>query len=357
MTKSLLAAGIVCLSSTMVYAGGLDRSGQSVAAIFEAGNYMEISFGQITPNVTGSFVPAPGVGFESGNIAPSYSQFGFALKADLSEKLSLGVIYDQPFGANVDYSDADIGYPLGLGAPIGATKANVESSGVTALARYKLNENFSIHGGARIVSASGDVTLNASNYASDYSSGSGTGYVVGAAYERPEIAMRVALTYSSSIDLSLNGSLANTLETTLPKSVNLDFQTGIAAGTLLFGSVRWVDWTETELVDSNLPTPLVSYDQASWTYNVGVGRKFSDNLSASISYGYEASQGGAASNLSPTDGFSSLQVGAAYDFGNGLKLSGGVRYVMVGDATTELLSADFSDNSALGVGLKISMNF
>ena len=43
-------------------------------------------------------------------------------------------------------------------------------------------------------------------YSADYSTGSGTGFVLGGAYERPDIALRVALTYSSEIDLELGSN-------------------------------------------------------------------------------------------------------------------------------------------------------
>ena len=88
-----------------------------------------------------------------------------------------------------------------------------------------------------------------------------------------------------------------------------------------------------------------------------MGRKFSDTLSGALSLGYEAAQGGAASNLAPTDGNFSIGLGATYNMDNGIELTGGVRYVMAGDATTELLGADFSDNSAIAVGLKFAYTF
>jgi len=65
-------------------------------------------------------------------------------------------------------------------------------------------------------------------------SGSNTrefGYIAGAAYERPDIALRVALTYQSSIDFAVdtleNGVLASVTDITLPQSITLDFQSGI----------------------------------------------------------------------------------------------------------------------------------
>jgi hypothetical protein len=43
---------------------------------------------------------------------------------------------------------------------------------------------------------------------------------------------------------------------------------------------------------------------------------------------------------------------------SGLEVSGGIRYVDIGDATTDApTSASFADNSAIGVGLKVAMSF
>ncbi len=347
MNKFLLSSAALALTATGALAGGLDRSGQGIGLIFEDGDVAEISYGHVMPSVTGTalaFTP----GAASGNVAPSYSQLGFGIKADVNDTVSFALIFDQPFGANVEYAEA--GYILD-----GST-AEVTSTSLTALARYKINENFSVHGGLRTLSAEGSVNLVfPAAFASTYSKDSGTGYVLGGAYERPDIALRVALTYSSAIDLELAGSLGvNSLTTTMPQSVNLDFQTGIAANTLLFGSVRWADWSETALTD-NLAGDLVNYTEDAITYSVGVGRKFSETFSGAVTIGFEAAQGGTASNLSPTDGSLSLGLGGTYKFADNMKVTGGVRYVSVGDANTGI--ADFKDNSALGLGLKVSYSF
>ena len=198
-------------------------------------------------------------------------------------------------------------------------------------------------------------------YSADYSTGSGTGFVLGGAYERPDIALRVALTYSSEIDLELgsNGAFSSGLTTTTPESLNLDFQTGIAADTLLFGSIRYVAWDGFALVDDSMftPTPILDYDDDVVTYNVGIGRRLSDQLSASFSIGYEAATGEPGGNLGPTDGYISYQIGAAYTMDNGVEISGGVRYVDVGDTITEGLNGDFENNSARAFGLKIGYSF
>ena len=104
----------------------------------------------------------------------------------------------------------------------------------------------------------------------------------------------------------------------------------------------------------------MSYDDDTITYTLGVGRKFSDNWAGSISLGYEKSTGGYASNLGPTNGRTSVTVGAAYTMDK-VKISGGLSYIQIGDAQTTLTSTSasgsFTSNHAVGAGMKIAYSF
>ena len=105
---------------------------------------------------------------------------------------------------------------------------------------------------------------------------------------------------------------------------------------------------------------LVSYDGDYTTYTLGVGRKFSDNWSGAVTLGYEKPLGGFSSNLGPSDGQKSVGIGATYTMDN-MKITGGVRYVDIGDTQTTLgggvPSANFNGNSAVAFGLKVSYSF
>lgn len=350
MFKLFLSASVLAVAATGAFAGGLDRSGQGIGIIFEDGTVAELSFSQAIPSVAGVFNHPLAGAIPSGQVAPSYTSVGLGLKTDLNEKLSLGLIMDQPWGADVAYTTP--GYPLA------GTAAHVNSTSMTVLARYKINDQFSVHGGLRHTSVSGNFASPVGPYASTYSSDSDMGYVVGAAYEKPEIALRVALTYSSETDYALDGT-AGDVTATMPQSVNLDFQTGIAANTLVFGSVRWADWTSAT-IDDNIAGNLVSPTHDTVSYSVGLGRKFTDAFSGALTIGYEGADGSKVSNLSPTDGYWSVGLGGTYTQGN-MKISGGVRYVDLGDATTNPAGAfpggEFSGNSAVGLGLKVSFSF
>ncbi len=374
MTRtSWSATALLLATATTAQAGALDRTLQPVGVIFEEGNYAELSYGFTSPDVSGV---VPGVGIESGNVGVDYSTVTLSFKYDISERLSVGVVVDQPFGADINYDEADPGYP------IEGSEATFESSSVTVLGRYKLDDNFSVHTGARFVTIDADLFVAVPSvgysYDADFGEDSDTAYVLGAAYERPDIALRVALTYSSETSYSNDSSYESTsfgvagsgggpVEYTLPQSVNLDVRTGIAANTLLFGQIRWADWSETEInVPDYLFNPVVEYEEDVYTYTLGVGRQFTDRISAAASVIYESQNSddfdpldpdSGVSNLSPTDGQLGLQLAGTYLVGNGLELSGGVRYTRLGDATTRTFGAEFEDNEAVSVGLRVGYRF
>lgn len=373
MKNALTTTAALLATTTMAMAGGLDRSGQPIGIIFEDGNVAQLSFGSVAPSVTGTAVTALG-GFSSGNMAGDYTQFGAGLKYDFNDSVSIAVIYDQPYGADVDYSDAEVGYYTG------AATADVDSSSITALARYKIDNNFSVYGGLRQQTVSASVSKPpAGGYSIESEDSSGTGFVAGVAYERPEIALRVALTYHSKIEHDITATescpaagpaaAACTTATTsveTPEAFNLDFQSGIAEDTLLFGSIRHAKWTQFDFAPPGHAAlglgSLQDYDDDTTAYTLGVGRRFSDEWSGAVTVGFEDAKGGFAGNLAPTDGNTSLGLGATYT-GDGFKVTGGVRYVWIGDAETENPQApgstgsEFKDNSAVAAGLSVTYSF
>lgn len=330
MVRVMGGVALATLAAVPAFAGGLERSSQSVGILFEKGTYAELTLGRVEPDVSGehSAAAATFLGtFESGNMTRSYGSTSFGFKTALSENLDMALILDRPVGAAVSY-------PVGTGYIYAGSTANVDSTALTVLARYKLPNNFSVYGGVRNQRAEGQVALF-NGYTMTTDTSEEWGYVVGAAWEKPEIAARVALTYNSAITHEFNAaeniSLVPTeFETEIPQSVNLEFQTGIAADTLLFGSVRWQEWSKTDITPAALfaasGSSLVDYDDDVITYNLGVGRRFNEKWSGAITAGYEKSQGGFVGNLGPTDGFTSLGVAATYTMGQ-MKITGGARYI------------------------------
>ncbi len=369
--KNVLTAGAALLLSTsLAHAVGLDRSGQPIGIIFEDGGktgaYAELSFGYVMPSVDGTDVAAFG-GSDTGNVAEDYGVLGLGYKRDINEQLSFAVIIDEPYGA-------DISYPTGESAALGGTEATLDSVAVTGLIRYKIDNNVSVYGGLRAQSTEAEITLDGlaygplAGYNVELDRHTGFGYTLGAAYEVPEIALRVALTYISEIEHEFgtteNGSASPDTTVTTPQAVNLDFQTGIAADTLLLGSVRWAEYSKVIVAPAvfDVSTPagssLTNIDDG-FGYSVGLARRFSDTFAGSVTIGYEPEGDDLVSPLSPTNGNYSIGIGAQYKIDD-ITLTGGVRYIVPGDAsaaTADTARADFDDNSAIAVGFKVGYNF
>jgi long-subunit fatty acid transport protein len=141
MIRYLLATAAV-LSAGAASAGTISRSEQPVIVLFEKGGengrYVEgaISWGK--PDVTGTDTD----GNSTGQVGKENWLLGTGFKMDFNDKWSGALIYDQPFGADLDYQTSSLIY--------GGTSADVDALGFTALARYKINQNFSVHAGCAL---------------------------------------------------------------------------------------------------------------------------------------------------------------------------------------------------------------
>jgi long-subunit fatty acid transport protein len=368
MKKYLTSASALCLAAGAAHSGALDRTGQPVDALFEPGRYLELSFGSVSPEITGESVSVLPNGTGSGDISPSSLNFGAAYKADINDTWSYALIFEEPFKAEVDYPD-------GTGYFAQGSSAEFNSVALTGLLQYNMQSGFSVYGGLRLQRTDANAAIAfVSGYDVEAKKDWGIGYVAGVAYEKPEIALRVSLTYSSEIShendviegfgFGAGPTFESTAEFETPQSVNLAFQTGVAADTLLFGGIRWVDWSDFDLSPERYGavtnSPLLSYEEDVTTYTLGIGRRLTDNWSVAASIGYEENTGALFTNLGPADGQKSIGFAAIYTQGN-VRVTAGVRYIRIGDTQTRVGSlepgAEFNDNDAIAFGLKIGYNF
>lgn len=365
MKYTLTGAVALALASTSAFAGGLERTARSPNILFEDGNLVELSFGTVDPSVSGAGVSVSPAA-ESGDLSERYATLGLAIKQDFTDNLSFALIYDQPFGANTAYPLASTYFARG-------STATLTSHAVTGLLKYTTDSNISVYGGLRYQTMQAEAALGFASYTIDSEKDGSFGYVAGVAYEKPEIALRVALTYNSAIkhdnqvsEVLGASSGSSTLSYETPQSINLDFQSGIAKDTLVFGSVRWVDWSSFNLSPSIFTAgtggALVSYPSDTVTYTLGVGRRFNDTWSGAVSVTHEPSNGGFYTNLGPTNGRTGITIGATYKMDN-MEITGGLSYVWIGDADTTLTSispataGSFTDNTAIGAGLRVRFRF
>lgn len=107
-----LAVAIATLSvASMTNAAGLDRSGQDITAFLQDGTYAEAVYTYIDADVSGfdnARVATDDKGYVQGNstgdIAESYDFFRYGVKTDINDTFSVGILYDEPFGAAAAYT-------------------------------------------------------------------------------------------------------------------------------------------------------------------------------------------------------------------------------------------------------------
>ena len=105
LKKLTTALILAALPTAGAFAAALDRSGQSVAAFLQPGNYFEAGISVLDPDVAGTTNAALG-SQNTGDMAGDYYFPHAALKLQLNDKFSFGLIYDQPFGADAEYTQS-----------------------------------------------------------------------------------------------------------------------------------------------------------------------------------------------------------------------------------------------------------
>ncbi len=385
------AFAALAMTTGLAQAGGIDRSSLPYSILFEEGRVMQFGLSTVNPGVSGTYSPTLtflGGTPDTGDMAESYRTYTFAYKADLNDKLSYGIFLNTPYGADANYKS---GFYTGL-------EAHWQSEQLAALLKYQVADRMSVYGGLRYVRSRADIAIPDSlirgglrqaglagnaqaaalaagapmgtlAYTADGETDGQLGIILGAAYEIPDIALRVGLTYESSVTHSFRTTEAiaavpsisgvGTTNVEMPQSVTLDFQSGVAKDTLVFGSIKWSEWSKWEVrppgYNALTGSDITSFDNNVITYSLGVGRKINDNLSLFARIGYEKANGGVISRLSPTDGLHSIGVGGSWTKDN-FKITGGVEYVKLGDAT-DGSETQFTNNEAVGVGMSVLFSF
>lgn len=410
--KHLSTAMILAtLPATGVFAAALDRSGQSISAFLQPGNYFEAGLSVLDPTVEGKSTTATGSQSIS-DMGDDYTFYNAALKLQLTDYLSFGLIYDQPFGADAEYQDSTL-----FTNTAGNTKVEVDTQNISMLFGVQPIKNVNLYAGGVYQTVKGSVQLRGAGYGgvnlfggynADIPEDSAAGWLVGAAYQIPEIALKASVTYRSEIKHKVNvvessvgaiapGSLAPILnnpavvpgtpatgstDITTPQSVNLDLQTGIMANTVAFANVRWVNWKDFAIrpyafgVASNIAGAnpainkpngfdLVAYTDDQWSITTGVGRKLNEQWAGNVSVGWDSGAGNPVTTLGPTEGYWNLGVGVQFSPAANYFISGGVKYFWLGDAKaqtgaqsgTNEYVATFEDNNAIAYGLKMGYRF
>ncbi|KRU22986.1 OmpP1/FadL family transporter [Psychrobacter piscatorii] len=390
-----LAVAVAALSvASAASAAGLDRSGQDVTAFLQDGTYAEAVYTYIDADVTGKDTS----GNKIDDIAESYDFFRYGVKTDINDTFSVGVLYDEPFGAAADYTgDNNFVNANGEG-----TNVEVRTESITGIlgAKFGQNKNFQVYGGPVAQRVKADVKLRgpayeaANGYTTNINADQDYGYIAGVAYSKPEIALKASLTYRSEIEhnaqaseiypvvgsglipapvvsaLGLSTNRVDSIEITTPESVNFDFQTGINPTTLATAKVRWVPWSDFAIVPSlyndvskistqdDKGLALVSYDDDQWQVELGLAKRVAPALAISGTVGWDSGAGNPVTSLGPIEGYYSAGLGAKYNVTENWAISAGGKYLWFGDAKgqipTKTIVSDFESNDGFVLGVKVS---
>ncbi len=388
--KTLTVALAALSAASIVSAAGLDRSGQDITAFLQDGVYAEAVYTYLDADVSGEDTSTKRNKID--DIAESYDFFRYGVKADIDDTFSVGILYDEPFGAAADYSgkndfvshepNPNFG---GFIQPNGeATNVEVRTENLTGILGAKFGENkeFQVYGGPVAQRVQADVKLRgkayglADGYTTHISAGQDYGWLAGASYSKPEIALQAALTYRSEIEHNLslsenfpalalkqmNPNSVGEIEIVTPKSVNFDFQTGINPTTLATAKVRWVPWSDFEIVpplyNQASKLSLVSYDKDQWLVELGLAKRLTPALAVTGNIGWDSGAGNPVTSLGPIEGYYSAGLGAKYNVTENWAVSAGGKYLWFGDAEGQIPSktivSDFESNDGFVLGVKVS---
>jgi len=367
------------IPTTATFAAGLDRSGQSISAFLQPGNYAEAGFTIIDPTIEGKDLPPRGSNKSVSDMGEDYYFPTAAVKVQATDQISLGLLYDQPFGADSQYA-TDAG---AFGDGKQGTGVEVKTNNITALIGYQPTENWNVYAGPVYQTVKAKVSLRGAAYGGPAAVGGydialkeddAYGWLAGFAYSIPEIALKAAVTYRSEIKHEVEtfetfglGKLifpSSTTEVTTPQSVNLDLQSGIAKNTLTFANIRWVHWSQFAVTPNVLKEKsknnLIDYSDDQWSATVGLGHKFNAKWSGTAAVGWDSGAGNPVTTLGPIEGYWSVGLGGQYSPAENYFIAAGVRYLWLGDAQAQTggtVVGSFEDNTAIAYGMKIGYRF
>ena len=249
----------ILFAASQATGGGWEASTLDTSFMYQEGNDAEVGTASVTYNVKATTQ----ANTAKTKMAKNQSRTGLAFKMDYGN-FDIGLASYMSGAILLSGKDAHAAGCNPVTAAVGlcsvVPSADVKMNSLALLGRYKLGEEFSILAGANRYELGSGAEVNA--LLGDYVvSGDAVAPTFGAAYEKRDIALRVELVVQSKTKISnfkaqskfaANG-VATTLadvtgeSMTIPQSMKLNFQSGIAEGTLLFGTIHQANWKDAQI--------------------------------------------------------------------------------------------------------------
>lgn len=358
-------------------AGGFSRGTADTDILFEEGNVnMRMGVAFVMPRrgfatVTAPKTTPPQTGYEAGktykstddDYSQNYTVPSMAVKFNVTEDLRCAGTYTQPFGADSVYGPQAVLFGM-LADGTGTMSEEFTTNEFAATCGYKFDlakGRAWLIGGAFIqdFSYSQDIMfanslllpepLRGTEAELAFDGGYEAGFRIGAAYEIQEYALRAQILYRSEVTHTPDGSFSTAIGDlpttgigTLPQSVELKLQSGIAPGWLAFGSVKWTDWSVLDKLDYTIlgATPvsgdreLEYYFRDGWTLTGGLGHAFTEEISGVLGLTWDRGTSTTEDTLSDVY---TVAAGMAFKdkIGGEVRLGGAISYLTAASVSAE----------------------
>ncbi|MCL6707935.1 outer membrane protein transport protein [Pseudomonas sp. R2.Fl] len=354
-----------CALATAAHAGGFTRGEADTDILYEDGTY--VARGGVTyVSPQRGYATLGGVDGTDDEYTGDYFIPSFAAKARFSDNFSCAITYTQPFGAESEYGpqaqDADRAADIAAGGIFGipgtsnaviSAEFDTHELGGTCAANFTAGRGqLYVIGG--VFSQSFDYTEVKDFGTLNLQDDSAFGYRMGLAYEIKEYALRAELMYRSKVEHEAEGEFTNAspllaggfgipigaeLEAdgsgTLPQSLELNLQSGIAPGWLAYGTVKWTDWSVLQTLDYTI-TGLGDLEknffwEDGWTITAGVGHEFNEKVAGALQVTWDQGVGTGADIMTDT-----------WTFGAGVQIKAGPGLLRLGGALSYMTSGEQS---------------
>lgn len=375
------AATVLAASATLMsvaHAGGFNRGSANLDGLYSdtlgvysgvtyvapGRSYSSVTGVRVVGGVPGGFAQGP-VEFGDSFVVPYASAGG-----QIVDNVACVGSYSQPYGASSTYTGA-------ITYHIASQSLDTNELGLTCSYRYEMgkgrlsfiggvfNESIEYNQARNFNLAFGTVGDSTIKVTSD-----AWGYRVGLAYEIPEIALKASLMYRSQTDHSASGTYGNTpfailatasgapaaliaaygaqtsatatTSASLPQSVELSLQSGIAPGWLAFGSIKWTDWSVLQsisLTEGIAGQPFSTsrfFFKDGWTVTGGIAHRFNEKIAGSASLTWDRGVSTGWDTLTDTW---TVAGGLAFDVNENVQLRAGGAAIYFSSGTKSQISS------------------